>query len=448
MSNATESGPDSTARSAAEPAPEAEAGPEAGAGPPGAAMPGLWPTLASRALGSSAYYVISPFLAIWLHSTLGISVSLAATAVGVHLLSMRAGAVCTQFVVVRFRLRAVLVGGYLVAGAVLLVPVVLGLDDPASWLAVLAVNGTAVSCANVGTKAMIANGCDESTRLPAFGRLNAAINGGAALGPVVGGWLMSATGRAFPLVPAGVFALAALLAARAPGDVTATPPTGGGEGGAARFGLPGRQVLLWAAVTATLWLAYAQFANVLPMYVGGSVSTRVISMLFLVNAILIVLFQGVVARRMESLARRRGDRAVLVLGMVLLAAGLVLFVPGRGPAWPVIFLGAAVFTFSELVWSPAADTLMAEKARGNSFAAFGFAGLIWGVAESAGGALGTAVAGGTGDNTWVSWSPFLVAAALTLLTALGIALAPRGPVEAAAGPAASEACPEPSGKAL
>ncbi|ARZ68564.1 hypothetical protein SMD11_2917 [Streptomyces albireticuli] len=406
-------------------------------------MPGLWPTLASRALGSSAYYVVSPFLAIWLHSTLGISVSLAATAVGVHLLSMRAGAVYTQFVVVRFRLRAVLVGGYLVAGAVLLVPVGLGLDDPASWLAVLAVNGTAVSCANVGTKALIANGCDERTRLLAFGRLNAAINGGAALGPVAGGWLMSATGRAFPLIPAGVFALAAVLAARAPGDVTATPRAGGG---AARFGLPNRQVLLWAAVTATLWLAYAQFANVLPMYVGSSVSTRVISMLFLVNAILIVLFQGVVARRMESLARRRGDRAVLALGMVLLAAGLVLFVPGRGPAWPVIFLGAAVFTFSELVWSPAADSLMAKKAQGNSFAAFGFAGLIWGVAESAGGALGTAVAGGSDDSTWVTWSPFLVAAGLTLLTALGVVLAPRRTERATA--LATGSCPSVPDKAL
>ncbi|WP_179082107.1 MFS transporter [Streptomyces rectiverticillatus] len=393
--------------------------------------------LASRALGSAAYYVISPFLAIWLHSTLGVPVPLAATAVGVHLLSMRAGAVYMQFVVVRFRLRAVLVGGYLVAGAVMLVPVVLRLDDAASWLAVLAVNGTAVSCANVGTKALIANGCDEATRLAAFGRLNAAINGGAALGPVAGGWLMSATGRAFPLIPAAVFALAALLAARAPGDVTAAPPAKG----AARFGLPSRQVLLWSCVTATLWLAYAQFANVLPVYMGTAVSTRVISMLFLVNAILIVLFQGVVARRMESLARRRGDRAVIALGMVLLAAGLVLFVPGRGPAWPVIFLGAAVFTFSELVWSPAADSIMARKAEGNSFAAFGFAGLVWGIAESAGGALGTAVAGGSTGDSWTGWSPFLVAAALSLLTALAVVLVPRRRAAPAPAPSPSPASP-------
>ncbi|WP_424889771.1 MFS transporter [Streptomyces sp. XH2] len=376
--------------------------------------------LASRALGSAAYYVISPFLAIWLHGTLGIPVGVAAAAVGVHLLSMRAGAVYMQFVVVRFRLRAVLVGGYLVAGAVMLVPAALRLDDAASWLAVLAVNGTAVSCANVGTKALIAGGCDETTRLAAFGRLNAAINGGAALGPVAGGWLMSATGRAFPLIPAGAFAVAALLAARAPGDVTAAPP----EKGAARFGLPSRQVLLWSCVTATLWLAYAQFANVLPMYVGTSVSPRVISMLFLVNAVLIVLFQGVVARRMQSLASRRGDRAVIALGMVLLAAGLVLFVPGRGPAWPVVFVGAAVFTFSELVWSPAADSIMARKAEGNSFAAFGFAGLVWGIAESAGGAVGTAVAGGS-DSAWTGGAPFLVAAALTLITAVAVAAAPR-----------------------
>ncbi|CAM5447778.1 MFS transporter [Streptomyces abikoensis] len=291
-----------------------------------AMKPGMKSALASRALGSAAYYVISPFLAIWLHGTLGIPVGLAAAAVGVHLLSMRAGAVYMQFLVVRFRLRAVLVGGYAVAGAVMLLPAALGLDDAASWLAVLAVNGTAVSCANVGTKALIANGCDEETRLAAFGRLNAAINGGAALGPVAGGWLMSATGRAFPLIPAGVFAVAAVLAARSPGDVKATPP----QRGAARFGLPSRQILLWSCVTATLWLAYAQFANVLPMYVGTSVSPRVISLLFLVNAVLIVLFQGVVARRMQSLAGRRGDPAVIALGMVLLAAGLVLFVPGRG----------------------------------------------------------------------------------------------------------------------
>ncbi|MFI8104579.1 MFS transporter [Streptomyces sp. NPDC086023] len=382
-------------------------------------MPGLWPTLASRALGSSAYYVISPFLAIWLHTTLGMPVPVAATAVGVHLLSMRAGAVAMQFVVVRFRLRLVLVAGYVLAAAVLVVPVALGLRSAAAWLAVLAVNGTAVSCANVGTKALIANGCDEQTRLRAFGRLNAAVNGGAALGPVAGGWLMSATGRAFPLVPVAGFLVAAALAWGAPGDVRAAAPGGGRP----RFGLPNRDVLLWACVMATLWVAYAQFANVLPVYVAAHVSTGVISLLFLVNAVLIVLFQALVARWTDGIARRRGDRAVIALGLVLLALSLVLFVPGQGAAWPVVFVGVAVFTFSELVWSPAADSILSKKAAGDSFTAFGFAGLIWGVAESLGGSVGTALAGDTGSDT--GWYPFAGAAALCLLTAGLVVVVPR-----------------------
>jgi DHA1 family multidrug resistance protein-like MFS transporter len=139
-------------------------------------------------------------------------------------------------------------------------------------------------------------------------------------------------------------------------------------------------------------------------------------LIFTINGALIILTQ----LRITTFLYRRcgGDLArqnrALATGNALLALGLVCFWWGTDHAW--LWIAAIiVFTFGETIWSPLYDEMSVRLRTELSIpTALGFSGFLWGLAESAGAALGTSLAL---DRT-AALSPFAVAALTSVVASL------------------------------
>lgn len=108
-----------------------------------------------------------------------------------------------------------------------------------------------------------------------------------------------------------------------------------------------------------------------------------------------------------------GSGAGRVVGAanLVLAAGIALLASAAGRWWFLAVVGVVVFTLAELVWSPFYDALVPDFAAPlEPMVGFGLAALGWGLAESLGAAVGTALVA-HGARPWPAALAFLVGAA-------------------------------------
>jgi len=196
-------------------------------------------------------------------------------------------------------------------------------------------------------------------RTRSFALMRLAANAGMAIGPATGGWLASVNYDllfvvdALTCVGAAVVLLIALPTLPARVD-------GGEEDSVRPSAVPARDFpfLLFLVVTFAVAVSFFQVFTVLPLHLRDSygIQEGVIGSVLALNAVIIVVFEMILLRRLE----RVEPLHVAAVGGLLLGAGLAML--PLGP--PLIFaiLATMVWTVGEMLLLPISTVIVASRA--------------------------------------------------------------------------------------
>jgi len=321
----------------------------------------IWLLTVGTFLGSISLSLIWPFMTIHIREQLDVSLT---TVTSLFTLQSVAGLVGTLVIsplMDRFGRKGLMVAGLLASGATLLA--MSRADTLLAWALLIPLYGVVVAVFRIGSYAMVADMVESETRAQVYALLRMGDNLGIALGPALGGTLITVgyaltyTIAAALQVALAVFVIAALresLPSRAARAESGVRPPSLGYG-----------PLLRDRPFLSLWSLYilVQIANsmvfmLLGVYVKehyGITEDRY-GWLLVVNAAMIVLLQYAVTR----VSDRRAPLPVLALGALLYAGGLGVF--GISRSFVGFLLGMVVLTFGEMVTVPTATTVAANVA--------------------------------------------------------------------------------------
>lgn len=305
--------------------------------------------------------MVLPFLSLYLIHELGFSTA----AASVILLSFGLGSVVGSYVggwaTGRVGALSVQIWSLLAGGAGFLV-----LGQVRGFVALLATFFVVSAISDAFRPACMAAVVEWSppaVRTRALGLMRLAANAGMVVGPAAGGFL-AGVGYGWLFVGDGLTCWASALwllrALRGRGLDERSRSSGERTEVAADVRSLWRDgtflTLLGVVMLATLVLF--QIFNTLPPYLASvyGLSERQIGLVFAWNAILIVLFEMPLIRRLEH----REAAPIVGLGMFLMCAGFGLFPWGRGLAWAV--LPVTVFTVGEMLMIPFSNVLVAARA--------------------------------------------------------------------------------------
>jgi len=236
--------------------------------------------------------------------------------------------------------------------------------------------------------ALVADLIEPSRRASAYALLRMIANLGVAIGPAIGGFIVSASySLAFALGGAAqiLFALLVLLWAREtrPQTLEASRRSFWGEGYEGI--LKDRPFLAFCGFYTLAGMAYSLMMVLLPVYVKENfgVPERLYGFIMTTNAAMVVAFQYGITR----LAARFRELPVLVAGSLFYALGVGSVALGR--SFPAFLFSMVLLTIGEMLMIPTATTWTANRApveaRGRYMSVYG---LTWGVGFGIGPVLG------------------------------------------------------------
>lgn len=267
-----------------------------------------------------------------------------------------------------------------------------------------------------------------------LGWFASANEGGAAIAPLVGGFLLTATDSNFKLVywiVAGLGVLTFLLVLRLPvgqpGAAVAAPPT---EGRWVRFRqgvrqvVGNRQILIASSAEASMFLGVGALVGFLPLY-----ATRVAG---LTDAEVGVILGGqlITAMAGKPLTGRLSDRLgrkPMILAGLLLCAFMLPLVPLTN-IFGLLILESVLFGLGMAVVTPSTTALVTDLSKAGGYgAALGVFGTIWDFGEALGPILAGALIGAFVGSSNAYLPAFVVIAAIMVVSALAFARAVKGP---------------------
>jgi MFS family permease len=214
------------------------------------------------------------------------------------------------------------------------------------------------SAAEPGISAMVADVVLPERRIEAFGFLRIGGNTGWAIGPAVGGFLLTVSYDSLFLLTAAATLVGAFLvlfltresiAAREQEPFSLVRLLDAGRD---------RRFLGFTVWSLFLFLLVGQFATTLTVFSTGALGASDVALgfLFTLNGLICVFFQWPAS----AAAKRLGMRSSLVLSSLLYALGY--FSVGLVPAAGYLYLSMTVLTFGEILFSPTANAMVANLA--------------------------------------------------------------------------------------
>ncbi len=377
----------------------------------------FWGTLVSAAGGSMVW----PFLTLYLRQRLAAPLTLITALLTLNAAMGLVTTMAAGWVVDRFGRKGTMGVGLLGAGLAML-----GMIPATSllvWAALMATMGGFGPIYRVGGDAMVADLIEPSRRASAYALLRMIANLGVAIGPAIGGFVVSTSyGLAFAIGSAAQILFALLVLSGVP----ETRPRGSGELRAHPWGegyggvLRDRPFMAFCGFYTLAGMAYALMMVLLPVYVkeGFGIPERLYGFIMATNAVMVVGLQYGVTRW----AARFREPVVLAAGALCYALGVGSVALGR--SFPAFLFSMVVLTLGEMLMIPTATTLTANMAppaaRGRYMGVYG---LTWGVGFGAGPVIGGVLHDRLGPAaTW--WG----GAGMALLAALGFLGLSRRPL--------------------
>jgi MFS family permease len=290
----------------------------------------------------------------------------------------------------------------------------MGLVDTLSAFYVLAlVSGVFTDTGGPAYEAMTADLLPESKRAEGFGIIRVALNLAVAIGPLIGGLLASRSYLLLFVIDAIVSAVVALLVFLYLPETRPKSRSGASHEslgatfrGYARV-LRDKTFMLFFGACILSTLVYMNMNTTLGVYLRDveGVSAAGYGMLISLNAIMVVLLQFPIARRIEAYR----PMSMMALGTALYAIGFALY--GLVSTHFYFALAMAIITVGEMIVIPVARALTAnlapEDMRGRYMAVFGFS---WGIPFAIGPYLAGLIMDNAPDPRWLWYITGLVGA--------------------------------------
>jgi len=329
-----------------------------------------------------------PFVSIYLHTQLGVSMTFVGTIMLLSALVAAAGRILGGELADRLGRRPVLIwgmGARVAAFAVMAYVIHVGASA-------VVVGGVFIlvrffgAVVRPGLAAMVADVVEPRQRVEAYALFRIGANAGWAMGPAIGGFLIATSYASLFLLTTFASLVGLLLMVFLTSESIRTVETVQfsirrllDAAGDVRF-------LVFCGWSVLLFVVMGQFASTLAVFSTSivGISEAQLGWLFTVNGIAVVLFQWPAAR----LADRIGIRAGLDLGCVLYAVGYLSVAMASGLF--LLIVSMVIITLGEVTFSPTSMAAVANMAPEDRIGRYmGFFGLT----EALGWSLGPFVGG-------------------------------------------------------
>jgi MFS family permease len=340
----------------------------------------FWGLLISRS-GSS---MVWPFLTIYMRQHLAVPLTVVTLLLTLNAIFGLAASFAAGPLVDRFGRKFAMTIS-LVASSAAFVSMSLA-DTLQLWAVLVALSGAFDPFYRVGANAMVADLVEPERRAGAYALLRMIANVGVAIGPMVGGFMISASySLVFYIAAASdlIFGMLILFFVKesAP-QITAEEAR---TVGSYRPVLRDRAFLEFCMISVMAGMAYAMMMVLLPVYVKENfgIVERQYGFIMAANALMVVIFQYGITR----VSDRYHHLPVLAMGSLFYALGVGSVAFGEG--FTAFLISMIVLTIGEMIVIPTSTALAANLApvdmRGRYMGIFT---LTWGLAFATGPVIG------------------------------------------------------------
>jgi MFS family permease len=222
--------------------------------------------------------------------------------------------------------------------------------------------------------AMVADILPEEKRAQGYGIIRVAFNLSAAIGPAIGGLLAANSYLALFVADAVISLITACLSGD-PAETKPEPQAGASGSGRHVWRFPRAARPALPAVHGRLYLYDVGLhdMNTTRVYVMRTASPSQVWLILSLNAVMVVLFQFGITRRIE----KRPPLLMMALGSALYAIGFAMY--GFVSTYLLFLLAMVIITVGEMVVAPVGQALVqncARRVRGRYMAVFGYS---WGI---------------------------------------------------------------------
>jgi MFS family permease len=343
----------------------------------------LWVLFAVQLVVALGFGAAMPFVSLYLYQERGVPMTLVGTMMLCAAVASAVGRILGGELADRVGRKPLVVGAMVLqTGFFLAMAWTIARHAPILGIAsaFLAVR-LAGSATEPGISAMVADVVPPERRIEAFGLLRIGGNTGWAIGPAVGGFLLTVSYDSLFLLTAAatlvggvlvLFLTRESLGARAEEPFSLLRLLDAGRD---------RRFLGFTVWSLSLFLLVGQFATTFTVFSTGAlgVSDVALGFLFALNGLICVFLQWPAS----AAAKRLGMRASLIVSSLLYALGY--FSVGLVPTAGYLYLCMTVLTFGEILFSPTANAMVTNLApSGKTGRYLGFYGLAEGFGRSAG----------------------------------------------------------------
>ncbi|MBB6175469.1 MFS family permease [Anoxybacillus tengchongensis] len=340
-------------------------------------------TFSIRIFNSIGFFVYVPLLSLWLVKMKNLDITEMSVVVAAFTFVSKAGNLLVGGVVNKLGIKNSLIVG--LWGSALLLTILTFIQSYTFIFVIVLLLGISISLYNVSLKTHISL-LKEDERLQAFALLNVAVNVGASVGPLLGGWLLD--WNSFGIIIAAIvcYVLAGCVSLLLPRIIIEDAEKGIHIVQFVKSSKSNPHFFVFVrfiAFSGLFWFLYTQLFTTFPVVVSQYFSGKTIGLFFTVNAMTIIALQGFYPKIQPKWKLEYWYALALVLNTI---SYFLLWISHH--FW-IIFVGVILFSIAEIIWVPTVDHQIVEK-KGmlSSSWAFGISGVLWGMWESIGGFVG------------------------------------------------------------
>lgn len=348
-----------------------------------------------RVFNSIGFFSIIPLLSLYLIDVKSIEISEASLIVAAFTFTSKGGSAFVGGIINKIGLKHSLLIG-LFGSAITLIIITISSNTILLVLLVI-ILGIFISLYNVSLKTHISM-LEESKRLNAYALLNIAVNVGASLGPLLGGLILDWSPSNLLLFSMLNYVIAGFIALILPKlQLKQEENLSILEFIKYRKENTDFKTFLRFTVFASIfWFLYTQIFTTLPVVFSEQFNGKTIGLLFTINAITVILTQGVFPK-LQSYIRKE-----LWYSIAFFLISVSFVVLWFNPTITFALIAIVLFSISEIIWVPTIDSeLVANRGKLSAAWAFGISGVVWGIGESLGSFVGLNIYQYFGDATFL-----------------------------------------------
>lgn len=335
-----------------------------------------------RVFNSIGFFSIIPLLSLWLVDVKDIDIGRASFIIAAFTFMSKAGSVFIGGIINKLGLKQSLLIGLFGASFTLLVMTYF--THYFTILLCVITLGVFISLYNIALKTHLSM-LEESKRLNAYALLNIAVNIGASLGPLLGGIILDWNPSHLLIIGMLNYVFAGLIALFLPNIKLESEESLNllqlMKYRKENQGL--KTFFRFTLFTSIFWLLYTQIFTTFPVVFSQEFSGKMIGLFFTLNAITVILIQGIFPKVQRFICKE------LWYSIALMLIGLSFILLWIKPTVLFVVIAIVLFSISEVIWVPTIDSeLVTNRGKLSSAWAFSIAGVVWGLSESIGSFIG------------------------------------------------------------